>query len=67
MDGRQRIVATLKALIDRVRLSVPEFWSPSSEEFCTEDGICAYGVQGFLGVTQPTVSYHTKIPVQAGS
>jgi ArsR family transcriptional regulator, arsenate/arsenite/antimonite-responsive transcriptional repressor len=67
MDDRQKIVATLKALADPVRLSVLEFlWSPSAEEFRTDDGICACDVQSFLGVTQPTVSYHMKILVQAG-
>jgi ArsR family transcriptional regulator len=67
MDDRQKIVATLKALADPVRLSILEFlWSPSAEEFRTEDGICACDVQSFLGVTQPTVSYHMKILVQAG-
>ena len=67
MDTEQKIVATLKALADPVRLSILEFlWSPSAEEFRTEDGICACDVQDFLGVTQPTVSYHMKILIQAG-
>jgi ArsR family transcriptional regulator, arsenate/arsenite/antimonite-responsive transcriptional repressor len=67
MDEKQKIVATLRALADPVRLSILEFlWSPSAEEFRTEDGICACDVQDFLGVTQPTVSYHMKILVQAG-
>ncbi len=67
MDTKQKIVATLKALADPVRLSILEFLrSPRAEEFRTEDGISACDVQNFLGVTQPTVSYHMKILIQAG-
>lgn len=67
MDEKHKIVASLKALADPVRLSILEFlWSPSAEEFRTQDGICACDVQDFLGVTQPTVSYHMKILLQAG-
>ncbi|CAN5612959.1 MAG: metalloregulator ArsR/SmtB family transcription factor [Actinomycetota bacterium] len=67
MDERQSIVAALKALADPVRLSILEFlWSPSAEEFRTDGGICALDLQEFLGVTQPTVSYHMKILVHAG-
>lgn len=67
MDQKHKIVATLKALADPVRLSILQFlWSPSAEEFRTHDGICACDVQDFLGVTQPTVSYHMKILIQAG-
>jgi ArsR family transcriptional regulator len=67
MGDKQKIVAKLKALADPVRLSILEFlWSPSAEEFRTQEGICACDVQDFLGVTQPTVSYHMKILIQAG-
>ncbi len=67
MDERQNIVVALKALGDPARLSILEFlWSPSAEEFRTDGGICALDLQEFLGVTQPTVSYHMKILVQAG-
>jgi ArsR family transcriptional regulator, arsenate/arsenite/antimonite-responsive transcriptional repressor len=67
MDEKHKIVASLKALADPVRLSILEFlWSPGAEEFRTQDGICACDVQDFLGVTQPTVSYHMKILIQAG-
>ncbi len=67
MAGKQGIVTALKALADPVRLSILEFlWSPSAEEFRTDGGICALDLQEFLGVTQPTVSYHMKILVHAG-
>jgi ArsR family transcriptional regulator len=61
------VVEALKALADPVRLQVLEFlWGPAAEEFRDEYGICAKDVEGFLGVTQPTVSYHMKILVGAG-
>ena len=57
----------MKALADPMRLQVLEFlWSPAAEEFRAEEGICAKDVERFLGVTQPTVSYHMKILVGAG-
>lgn len=57
----------LKALADPVRLSILEFlWGPTAEEFRDEEGIYAKDIEQFLGVTQPTVSYHMKILVGAG-
>jgi ArsR family transcriptional regulator len=67
MNDRQKAVATLKALADPMRLSILDFlWSPSAEEFRTEDGICASDLRDFLGVTQPTVSHHMRTLVEAG-
>ena len=57
----------LKALADPVRLSILEFlWGPAAEGVRTEEGICAGDIEDFLGVSQPTVSYHMKILVGAG-
>lgn len=68
MEATDSVVEALKALADPVRLSILEFlWGPAAEEFRDDgDGICAKDVEGFLGVTQPTVSYHMKILVGAG-
>lgn len=67
MEATSSVVETLKALADPVRLSILEFlWGPAAEELRDEDGICAKDVERFLGVTQPTVSYHMKILVGAG-
>ncbi len=67
MDATEATVLALKALADPVRLSILEFlWGPVSEGFRTEDGICAGDIEDFLGVSQPTVSYHMKILVGAG-
>ena len=68
MEATSSVVEALKALADPVRLSILEFlWGPVSEEFRDdEDGVCAKDVEQFLGVTQPTVSYHMKILVGAG-
>lgn len=57
----------MKALADPVRLSILEFlWGPSAEGFRVEEGVCAKDVEAFLGVSQPTVSYHMRILVSAG-
>ena len=68
MDATSSVVEALKALADPVRLSILEFlWGPAAEEFRDdEEGVCAKDVERFLGVTQPTVSYHMKILVGAG-
>ncbi len=67
MEATEAVVSVLKALADPVRLSILEFlWSPAAEEFRTGDGICAGDIEDFLGVSQPTVSYHMKILVGAG-
>ena len=67
MEATQFVVLALKALADPVRLSILEFlWSPAAEGYRTEGGICAGDVEDFLGVSQPTVSYHMRILVGAG-
>jgi len=68
MEATNSVVEALKALADPMRLSILEFlWGPAAEEFRDdEDGICAKDIERFLGVTQPTVSYHMKILVGAG-
>ena len=67
MEATGTVVSVLKALADPVRLSILEFlWGPVAEEFRTEDGICAGDIEDFLGVSQPTVSYHMKILINAG-
>ncbi len=66
MDATNRVVEALKALADPVRLSILEFlWGPDAEDWRTEDGLCAKDIEDFLGVSQPTVSYHMKILVGA--
>lgn len=69
MEATSSVVEALKALADPVRLSILEFlWGPAAEEFRDDEdgGICAKDIEGFLGVSQPTVSYHMKILVGAG-
>ncbi len=67
MEATSSVVEALKALADPVRLSILEFlWGPAAEEFRDENGICGKDIEGFLGVAQPTVSYHMKILVGAG-
>jgi ArsR family transcriptional regulator len=67
MEATESVVGALKALADPVRLSILEFlWGPAAEEHRDEHGVCAKDIEDFLGVTQPTVSYHMKILVGAG-
>jgi ArsR family transcriptional regulator len=67
VEATSSVVEALKALADPVRLSILEYlWGPAAEEFRDEDRICAKDIERFLGVTQPTVSYHMKILVGAG-
>lgn len=68
MEATNSVVEALKALADPVRLQILEFlWGPAAEKFREgEHGICAKDIERFLGVTQPTVSYHMKILVGAG-
>ena len=68
MEATSSVVEALKALADPMRLSILEFlWGPAAEEVREDEyGVCAKDVERFLGVTQPTVSYHMKILVGAG-
>jgi len=66
MEATSSVIEALKALSDPARLSILEFlWRPAAEEFRGEEGVCGKDIEGFLGVTQPTVSYHMKILVGA--
>ena len=61
------LVLRLKALADPVRLAILGFLREPDTTCCSrEDGICGCDVETFLGVSQPTVSHHMKILVQAG-
>jgi ArsR family transcriptional regulator len=64
MDG---LAASFKALSDPARLQILEFIQDPLQECCSrDDGVCACDVETFLEVSQPTVSHHMKILVQAG-
>ncbi len=57
----------LKALADPVRLSIVEFLRVPIQSCCVrEDGVCACDLETFLGLSQPTISHHMKLLVQAG-
>lgn len=66
MDDTAKLAAQLKALADPVRLSILEFLLEPVQSCCSrEDGVCACDLEGFLGLSQPTVSHHMKLLVQA--
>jgi ArsR family transcriptional regulator len=62
-----RAVAGLKALADPARLRILEFLRKPQGECCArDDGVCGCDFEALLGLSQPTVSHHLKILVQAG-
>ena len=60
-------VSAFKALSDPARLRILDFlWRPNAECCSLEDKVCACDVESLLGLSQPAVSHHMKILVQAG-
>src|SRR5258706_14531404 len=56
-----------KTLADPARQRVIEFLRRPDASCCTvEDRVCACDLEGPLGLSQPAVSHHLKILVQAG-
>lgn len=59
--------SAFKALGDPARLRILEFLSHPDATCCSfADRVCACDVEGILGLSQPAVSHHMKILVQAG-
>ena len=56
-----------KALADPARIKIVEFVRRPDAACCTvEDRVCGLDLEGILGLSQPAVSHHLKILVQAG-
>jgi ArsR family transcriptional regulator len=68
LDSLDEALATrLKALADPARLRIVEFLQQPDGGCCArEDGVCGCDFEDLLGLSQPTVSHHLKILVQAG-
>lgn len=63
----ERIDLLFKALADPIRIRILEFLKRPDAECCSvEDRVCACDLEGVLGLSQPTVSHHMKLLVQAG-
>ena len=61
------LASRLKALADPARLKILEFLRDPVRECCTQPGgVCACDLERFLKLSQPTVSHHMKLLVQAG-
>ena len=57
----------LKALADPHRVTILNFLLEPIQSCCSRDeGVCACDLETFLGISQPAVSYHMKLLVQAG-
>jgi len=56
-----------KALSEPLRLRILDFLKRPDAACCSvEDRVCACDLEGLLGLSQPTISHHMKILVQAG-
>ncbi|MCY4354696.1 MAG: metalloregulator ArsR/SmtB family transcription factor [Truepera sp.] len=63
----EELATQFKALSDPARLKILDFLLEPDRSRCTrEEGVCACDVEGVLGLSQPTVSHHMKLLVQAG-
>lgn len=61
------LLLKLKALADPVRLQLLDFLRNPIPECCSVPGaVCACDFETPLGLSQPTISHHLKILVQAG-
>lgn len=64
MEGQDLL---FKALADPARVRIIEFLRRPDAACCTvEDRVCACDLEQPLGLSQPAVSHHLKILVQAG-
>jgi len=61
-------IAALKAMADPVRWKVLTFLREPAPSTCSQgdQGVCACDLEHVLGVSQPTVSHHMKLLVDAG-
>lgn len=56
-----------KALGDPLRVRIVEFLRHPDAQCCSfQDKVCACDVERLLGLSQPTISHHMKLLVQAG-
>lgn len=63
----ERVDLLFKALSDPLRLRIVEFLRRPDAACCSvEDRVCACDLEGLLGLSQPTISHHMKLLVQAG-
>lgn len=63
----ERFEGRFKALADANRLKILEFLLAPDGSCCArDDGVCACDFEALLGLSQPTVSHHLKILVDAG-
>jgi ArsR family transcriptional regulator len=63
----EELAVRFKALADPARLKILDFLLEPDQTCCSrEDGVCACDMEEMLGLSQPTVSHHMKLLVQAG-
>ena len=66
-DDPAALAATFKALSDPARLAILDFLAAPDPTCCANDGaVCACDLEAPTGLSQPTVSHHMRILVEAG-
>lgn len=61
------IAEQLKTIGDPTRYRILEFLAAPVSSCCSrDDGVCGCDLEAFLDLTQPTVSHHMKLLVEAG-
>lgn len=63
----EHIAEQLKTIGDPTRYRILEFLAAPVASCCSrDDGVCGCDLEEYLGLTQPTVSHHMKLLVEAG-
>ncbi|GGJ50066.1 ArsR/SmtB family transcription factor [Deinococcus roseus] len=63
----EQVTAVFKALSDPYRLRIVQFLAePDLQKLHSSAGVCSADLQVLLGLSQPTISHHMKLLVQAG-
>jgi ArsR family transcriptional regulator, arsenate/arsenite/antimonite-responsive transcriptional repressor len=66
-SGMEHVDLLFKALADPLRIRILEFLKRPDAEYCSfEDKVCACDLERVLALSQPTISHHMKLLVQAG-
>lgn len=67
IDVMSDIAERLKVLGDPTRYRILEFLAAPVANCCSrDDGVCGCDLEDYLGLSQPTVSHHMKLLVEAG-
>ncbi|MDZ7706637.1 MAG: metalloregulator ArsR/SmtB family transcription factor [Trueperaceae bacterium] len=61
------VAERIHLLTDQTRWKIAQFLMDPVQSCCgRDDGVCGCDIETFLGVAQPTVSYHMRLLAEAG-